>query len=144
MTILKLAKEREVISIVADQIGSPTSAGLIAETTYHCIKQAMKEKQAGDHLSNLYHLAASDYTSWHGFAKEMVNYANEMLGIEFKVKEVKAIMTVDYPTPAKRPINSRLKIDKLQKDYGVVMPDWRSALNICIAELISKKLLSYD
>jgi len=136
LTITKFAKEIDKLSIVADQIGSPTSARLIAETTFCCVHQALKVKRAGNYLSNLYHLTTSGYASWHGFAEEIVKLENEMLGINLKVKEIKAIMTVDYPTLAKRPLCSQLTIDKLKKDYEVVMPDWRVALRICIEELI--------
>lgn len=139
LTILKLAKERDELSIVSDQIGSPTSARLIAETTVSCLHQAMKQRQAGDFLSNLYHITASGCTSWHGFAEEIVHDANEILDMDFKVKEIKATTTVNYPAPAKRPMNSRLMIDKLQKDYAVVIPDWRSGLKVCIDELISAR-----
>lgn len=136
LTILKLAKERDELSIVSDQIGSPTSARLIAETTVSCLQQAMKKRLEGSFLSDLYHLTALDYTSWHGFAEKIVHDANEILDMDFKVKEIKATTTVNYPTPAKRPMNSRLMIDKLQKDYAVVIPDWRSGLKVCIDELI--------
>lgn len=137
LTILKLAKERDELNIVSDQIGTPTSARLIAETTVSCLHQAMKKRLNGNFLSGLYHLTASGYTSWHGFAEEIVHVANEILGMDFKVKEIKATTTVNYPTPAKRPMNSRLMIDKLQKDYMVMMPSWKSLLKNCLNELTS-------
>ena len=136
LTILKLANEKDELSIVSDQIGAPTSARLIAETTVGCLHQAMKQRQVGDFLSNLYHITASGCTSWYGFAEEIIHDANEILDMDFKLKEIKAITTVNYPTPAKRPMNSRLVIDKLQNDYTVVIPEWRSGLKVCIAELI--------
>lgn len=135
LTILKLAKEREELSIVSDQIGAPTSARLIAETTVSCLHQAIEERSAGDFLSDLYHLTASGYTSWYGFTKEIIHDANEILDMDFIVKEIIATATINYPTPAKRPMNSRLMTDKLQNDYAVVMPDWRALLKNCLNEL---------
>ncbi len=136
LTILKLAKERDELNIVSDQIGAPTSARLIAETTVNCLQQAMKERLEGDFSSGLYHLAASGYTSWHGFAEKIVNEENKVLNLDFKVK---AIKTIDYPTQAKRPMNSRLAVDKLKKDYAVVLPNWAEALESCLNELVGEK-----
>ena len=136
LTMLKLAQEREELSIVADQVGAPTSARLIAEITVSCLHQAMQQRLAGNFMSDLYHLTASGYTSWHGFAEEIISNANKTLDMNFKVKEVKAIMTGDYPAPAKRPMNSCLLVNKLQKKYGIIVQDWKSALKLCIEELI--------
>jgi len=136
LTILKLVKERDELSIVADQIGSPTSSRLIAETTILCLQQALKEIQAGDFYSDLYHLTASGFTSWHGFASEIVNAANNKFNFQVKVKDIKAILTADYPTPAKRPKNSQLAINKLRKVFGLEVPDWRKSLELCIEELV--------
>ena len=135
LTILKLSQEREELSIVADQIGSPTPARLIAETTSLCINHAMREKQDGVFLSDLYHLTTSGYTSWHGFAEEIVCVANQKLSLQFKIKEVKAISSKEYPTPAKRPISSKLCLDKLSNTFDITMPDWVKSLNLCINEI---------
>jgi len=136
LTILKLVKERDELSIVADQIGSPTSARLIAETTILCLQQAIKERQASVFSSDVYHLTTSGFTSWHGFAEEIVNAANNILDWQVKVKDIKAILTADYPTPAKRPKNSQLALDKLKKVFGIEMPDWKKTLELCIEELV--------
>ena len=136
LTILKLAKERDELSIVADQVGSPTSARLISETTILCLQQAIKEKQAGRFSSDLYHLTTSNYTSWHGFAEEIVNAASNAVSLQLKVKNIKAISTADYPTPASRPINSQLALNNLKKAFGIEMPDWKKALELCIEELM--------
>lgn len=135
LTILKLAKEREELSIVADQIGSPTSARLIAETTILCIQQAVKQKQAGAFSSDLYHLTASNATSWHDFAAEIVHAATISLKVQFKVKDIKEIKTSDYPTPAKRPKNSRLELKKLESVFDIRMPPWEKTLGLCLEEL---------
>lgn len=135
LTILKLAKERDELSVVADQIGSPTSARLIAETTILCIQQTMIERKNGVFSSDLYHLTSSGSTSWHGFAEQIVAMSNQKLNLELKIKEIKAIPTSDYPTPAQRPMNSQLVITKLEKKFGLVMSDWKKVLELCVEEL---------
>lgn len=135
LTILKLAKEREKLSIVADQTGSPTSAKLIADATTYCLKQALDAREASSFSSGLYHLAASGYTSWHGFATEIMSITRSKSETPLKVKSIKAVTTADYPTPAKRPKNSRLNTDKIQDDFGCVMPDWQQGLLICLDKL---------
>lgn len=138
LTILKLAKEREELTIVSDQIGSPTSARLIADTTTLCVYQARNEMLSGVFSSDLYHLTASGYTSWHGFAEEIVNIANNEINRHLKVKNIKAISTVNYPTPANRPMNSQLSLNKLEKRFSVVMPDWKKAVSLCLGDLRTK------
>lgn len=138
LTILKLAKEKDELSIVSDQIGSPTSARLIAETTSRCINKAENERQAGVFSSNLYHLTTSGSTSWHGFAKEIASIVGKKIDLKLKARDIKAISTIDYPTPAKRPKNSRLSLKKLENDLGVDMPGWQQTLLLCLEDLIEK------
>jgi len=135
LTILKLAKERDELSIVADQIGSPTSARLIADTTILCLHPAIKEKRSGIFSSALYHLTSSGYTSWHGFSEEIVSTANFYLDANLKVKNIKEIPTVDYPTPAKRPMNSCLSTTGVEKKFNIYLPDWRDSLRLCMEEV---------
>jgi len=135
LTILKLAKERDELSIVADQIGSPTSARLIADITILCLHQAIKEKRSGIFSSGLYHLTSSGYTSWHGFSQEIVSTANISLDANLKVKNIKEIPTVDYPTPAKRPMNSCLSTNGVEKKFNIHLPDWRDLLRLCMEEV---------
>lgn len=138
LTILKLAKEREELTIVADQIGSPTSARLIADVTTLCVHQARKEMLSGIFSSDLYHLTTSGYTSWHGFAEEIVNITNNAINMHLKVKNIKAIPTVNYPTPANRPMNSQLSLNKLERRFNVVMPGWKKVLSLCLEDLRAK------
>ena len=135
LTILKLAREREELKVVSDQIGSPTSARLIADTTSLCISQSMKERIAKNYSSGLYHLVASGYTSWYGFAEEILKKAEKDLELTLKIKELKAITTTEYPTLAKRPMTSKLMANVLQEKFGVVMPHWRTSLGLCVEEL---------
>jgi dTDP-4-dehydrorhamnose reductase len=136
LTILKLAQEREELSIVSDQIGAPTSARLIADTTILCVQQAIKEKREDIFVSGIYHLTASEHTSWHGFATEIVKVASNKLNLKLIIKDIKAIEATEYPTPAKRPINSQLDLKKLNDTFGVEMPDWKKTLELCIEELV--------
>jgi dTDP-4-dehydrorhamnose reductase len=136
LTILKLATERNELNIVADQIGSPTSARLIAETTALCLQQSLGEKHYGTFSSGLYHLTTSDNTSWHGFSEEIVNIARSTLEIQLMVKNIKAIPTSDYPTPAIRPMNSQLVLNKLKKKFSVEMPGWQKSLELCIEDMV--------
>lgn len=135
LTMLKLAQDREELSIVADQIGAPTTARLIADTTVLCVHQIMKERIAGIFSSDLYHLTASGHTSWHGFTKEIVSLANQSAKLHLTIKDIKAIPTSDYPTPATRPLNSQLALTKLESIFTVKMPDWKESLSVCIAEI---------
>ncbi len=138
LTMLKLAQERVELSIVNDQIGSPTSARLIADTTVLCVQQAIKENLVGIFSSDLYHLTTSGHTSWHGFTKEIVKLASNSLDLPLTIKELKAIPTSNYPTPAKRPMNSRLTLTKLESNFTVELPDWKNTLSLCIENLIEK------
>ena len=135
LTMLKLVQEREELSIVADQIGAPTTARLIADTTILCVQQVMKERLAGVFSSDLYHLTASGHTSWHGFTKEIVSLASQNTKLQLTIKELKAIPTSDYPTPATRPMNSRLALTKLESIFTLKMPDWKESLSVCMAEI---------
>lgn len=135
LTMLKLAQEREALSIVNDQIGSPTSARLIADSTVLCVQQAIKEKLVGIFSSDLYHMTTSGHTSWHGFTKEIIKLASNSLKLPLTIKEIKAIPTADYPTPAIRPMNSRLALTKLESIFTLKMPGWKKSLSICMAEI---------
>lgn len=137
LTMLKLAQERAELSIVDDQIGSPTSARLIAETTVICMQQAIKERYVGVFSSDLYHLANSGHTSWFGFTEEIVELAGSRPGMKLALKELKAISTSEYPTPAARPMNSRLNLTKLESTFLIKMPDWKKSLSLCMDEVQS-------
>lgn len=135
LTILKLAKESDELNIVSDQMGSPTYARLIADTSALCLQQALREKQAGVFYSGLYHLTTSGNTSWHGFSEQIVNVVRGALDLQLKVKSIKAIPTANYPTTANRPMNSQLSLDKLKTIFEIEMPNWKKTLELCIEEL---------
>ena len=134
-TILRLAGERESLRIVGDQFGAPTSARLIADVTAQVVARALAERSAGAFKSGIYHLAAAGTTSWHGFAAYIVERARAAGWTPLVARTIDAIATAEYPVPAPRPANSRLDTSKLAERFGIAFPDWRTGVDLCIAEL---------
>lgn len=132
-TMLRLAKERDQLSVINDQIGAPTGAELLADVTAHAIRSGLKQPE----LSGLYHLAAAGETSWYDYASYVLDYARHK-GIELKIAEnaINAIPTSAYPTPAQRPLNSRLNTEKLESRFGLQLPDWRLGVERMLAEVL--------
>ncbi|AWI75253.1 dTDP-4-dehydrorhamnose reductase [Parazoarcus communis] len=122
-TMLRLAAERERLTVIADQIGAPTGAELIADVSAH----AVRSLRARPELSGTYHLAAAGETSWHGYA-EFVIEAARARGVALKVGEIAPIPTTDYPTPAARPLNSRLDTTRLSAAFGLSLPPWQDGV----------------
>lgn len=134
-TILRLAAEREELAIVADQVGSPTWARLIAETTAHILRQSLLERRQGHFNSGVYNLTSVGETSWHGFAQAIVEIARQQGMPALKNRIINPIPTTAYPAPAKRPLNSRLSTDRLEQRFGLKMPSWDAALRLCMADM---------
>lgn len=132
-TMLNLAQQREVLSIIDDQIGAPTSADLIADVTAHALIQVLNDKSK----SGIYHLVASGETSWFEYAKYVFEQAKNA-GLDLVVKKVNPIPTTAYPTPAKRPHNSRLDNQKIQQTFHLVMPEWKVHVQRTVTELLLK------
>jgi len=129
-TILRLAREKDALNVVADQIGSPTPAALIATVTsvvLATIRHGQPEKTAD---SEIYHLSAARPVSWCEFARTIVALASQMPGYDLRLKPeaIRAITTAEYPTPARRPANSFLDCSHLETDFGLQMPDWQPYL----------------
>jgi dTDP-4-dehydrorhamnose reductase len=132
-TMLRLAEERESLKIINDQIGAPTGAELLADVTAHAIRMASVQPA----LSGTYHLAASGETSWHGYARFVIDYARHAgRPIRVAPDAIEAITTSAYPTPAQRPHNSRLDTRKLREAFGLVLPEWRVGVERMLAEFI--------
>lgn len=129
-TILRLAAERDTLRVVADQIGAPTSAALIADTTAQAI--------AANLASGTYHLTAAGETSWHGLAQFAIATARGA-GVPIKASTIEPITTADYPTAAARPANSRLDTTKLCTALGVTLPDWRDGARQSVLQLMEKQ-----
>ena len=122
-TMLRLASERQTLSVINDQVGAPTSAALLADCSAHALLQAIHNPQ----LTGLYHLAAGGQTTWYEYAKFVIEHARN-IGKELVVTEINAISTLDYPTPAKRPYNSRLNTAKFCNSFGLVLPEWQQGV----------------
>ena len=124
LTMQRLAREREKLRVVADQVGCPTWSRMIAETTAQALLQVRQPADA-HRLSGTYHLCSSGQTSWHGFAKAIIDL---MPPETRKCREVEAITTAEYPTPTKRPAYSVMSAAKLERAFGLRLPDWHDSL----------------
>jgi dTDP-4-dehydrorhamnose reductase len=133
-TMLRLAQERERLTVIDDQIGAPTGADLLADVTAHAIRTALQQPE----LSGLYHLVAGGETSWHGYACFVLNLARQA-GIELKVtaENVIPVPTSAFPLPARRPLNSRLDARKLQTIFDVHLPLWRTGVARMLTEILA-------
>ena len=132
LTMLRVGAEREELSVVADQIGAPTWSNTIATLTANVLAQANAVPDSTEwwaQHSGVYHLTAGGATSWHGFAEAIFELSDLP-----KKPVVKPIPASSYPTPAKRPANSRISNDKLADVFGVRAPDWKDALRLCMAK----------
>ncbi len=131
-TMLRLARERPELTVVDDQVGAPAPAQAVAETLRTiCLATANRED-----LWGTYHFSAEPTVSWCGFAREIVAEAAR-LGLIEQAPEVRAISTTEYPTPAQRPLNSRLSATRLAGSFGIQPPDWRPHLRAYLGSLRS-------
>ena len=135
-TMLRLAREREQLSVIADQFGAPTGAELLADVTAHALRSVLSEPESS-RLAGLYHLVAAGETSWHGFACHVLERAQARAQtLKAGPANVLAIGTADYPTPAKRPFNSRLDTTRLRTAFGLHLPDWRIGVDRMLDEIL--------
>lgn len=131
-TMLKLAAEREQLSVVADQIGAPTGADLLADVTAHALRAAMQAPE----LAGTYHVAAQGATSWHGYAQLVVDWARANgHAVKVLADGVTPIPSSAYRSAARRPLNSRLDVQKLRRTFGLTMPEWRIGVLRMLSEL---------
>ncbi|RAU48760.1 MULTISPECIES: dTDP-4-dehydrorhamnose reductase [unclassified Pseudomonas] len=128
LTMQRLLQEREKLTVVADQIGAPTWAGTIAQSTRQLIER-WREGNPG--AWGVYHLTASGETSWFGFAQAI---GQQLIASGKRCAELAPIPSSAYPTPAKRPLNSRLDCSRLQREWAVSQPNWHDALLACLAQ----------
>ena len=126
-TMQQLMAERDSLSIVADQVGSPSWSRAIAEATLGLLSQLMSRPDDLRHTKGVYHLSGQSSTSWHGFA-EMIATLSEL------DCALQAISTSEYPTPARRPMNSRMSGEKFRRQFGLSLPDWQLALKACLSD----------
>jgi dTDP-4-dehydrorhamnose reductase len=135
-TMLRLAQERDTLNVVCDQIGAPTGADLIADVTALALRQVLSASD-GAFLPSIYHLAAAGETSWHGYARFVLEQAQQK-GMVLKVspEQIGAISTDAYPVPAPRPRNSRLNTTRLQHTFNVTMPPWQQGVQRMLNEIL--------
>ena len=133
-TMLRLAAEREELKVIADQVGAPTGADLLADVT----ALALLRLRAQPALSGTYHCAAAGETHWHGYAQFVIEWARAH-GHSVKVapERVLSTLTQDYPTPARRPLNSRLDTQKLRRTFGITLPHWQLGVQRMLAEVLA-------
>ena len=136
-TMLRLARERERLTVIDDQWGAPTGAELIADVTAHAIRQ-VQQRPVGPHdEAGIYHLAASGHASWNSYAKHLLAQAVQVQpAIGLVAKEVAPVPTSAFPTPARRPHNSRLNTAKLQSTFGLRLPPWQQGVDRMLAEIL--------
>ncbi len=129
-TMLRLAQEREKMAVINDQFGAPTGAALLADITALSLQQTQT-------LSGIYHLAAAGETTWHAYAQYVLQTAKQFKpDIDYKVKEVAAVPTSEFPTPAQRPLNSRLNCSKLQQALQCQLPDWQKGVDSMLSKIL--------
>lgn len=134
-TMLRLAQERDRLTIIDDQIGAPTGADLLADVTAHALRATVKRPN----VSGLYHLVAAGETSWYGYARFVLNCARES-GLRLKVapENILPVPTSAFPSPATRPKNSRLDTEKLQSTFDLNLPSWQTGVARMLTETLEK------
>ncbi len=132
-TMLRLAAERERLTVIDDQFGAPTGAELIADVTAHAIRQLLQRPQD----AGIYHLAAGGETTWNGYARYVVDTARAIKPeLKLAVQEVAPVPTSAFPTPAQRPHNSRLDTTRLQQTFGLRLPPWQQGVARMLTETL--------
>ena len=127
-TMLRLAAERDELTIVGDQIGAPTTTRALADATLKLVQYFIIHGEFSDQVSGVYHMTCSGQTSWCGFARAIIAAS------PFSDTRVVDITTAEYPTAAKRPAYSVLSNSKLYDTFGIRLPDWETALSLCMQE----------
>ena len=131
-TMLRLAGERTQLKVIADQIGAPTGADLLADVTAHALRTAWQRPE----VAGTYHAVAQGETSWHGYATHVVEFARAAgQAILVAPEAIEAVGTSAFPTPARRPGNSRLNTQKLRATFGLALPAWQAGVERMLAEI---------
>jgi dTDP-4-dehydrorhamnose reductase len=131
-TMLRLAAERDRLSVIADQFGAPTGADLLADISAHVLRATA---QRGE-LDGTYHAVAAGETSWHGYASLVIEWARRNgVAVKIAADAIAEVPTTAFPTPAQRPLNSRLATTRLQTTFGLVLPAWQSGVQRMLTEV---------
>jgi dTDP-4-dehydrorhamnose reductase len=134
-TMLRLAQERDKLTVINDQHGAPTGADLIADVTAHAMRRVLNTQNIS--FSGVYHLVASGKTSWHGYARYVLEKAKTIKpDLHIKATEVAPVPSSAFPKPAARPLNSRLCTHKLQQAFGLVLPQWQQGVDRMLTEIL--------
>jgi len=132
-TMLRLAQERESLTVIDDQWGAPTGADLIADVTAHTIRQVVRCPQD----AGLYHLVAQGETTWNAYARYVLAQAQQLQpALAIQAREVRPVPSSAFPTPAQRPHNSRLDTRKLQATFGLQLPSWQQGVTRMLHEIL--------
>ena len=133
-TMLRLAKERDRLTVIADQTGAPTGADLLADVAAHMLRTAVQTPQ----VQGTYHVAADGETTWHGYARHVIEFARALgQPITVPTGAIEAVPTSAFPTPARRPGNSRMNTQKLRTTFGLTLPPWQSGVERMLTEVLT-------
>ena len=134
-TMLRLAVERDELKVIDDQHGAPTGADLLADVTAHVLRSALARPELG----GTYHCVAAGETTWHGYARHVIESARGAgQPIRVAPDAVRAVSSAAFPTPARRPHNSRLATVKLRQAFGLTFPDWRTGVDRMLTEILGR------
>ena len=134
-TMLRLAGERDALTVIDDQHGAPTGADLLADVTAHALTAAIRQPA----LAGTYHVAASGETTWHGYASHVIEFARAA-GRSLRVTSdaIHPVASTAFATAARRPANSRLATDKLRQTFGLVLPEWKTGVERMLVEILER------
>ncbi len=135
-TMMQLAQQRDHLKVINDQVGAPTGADLLADVTAHALRAAVQNT----HLSGLYHLAAAGETTWHAYATYVIERARQA-GVAIKVAQsgIQEVPSSAFPTPAQRPLNSRLSTNKICAAFNLSLPSWQDGVGRMLSEVLENK-----
>ena len=133
-TMLRLARERDRLTVIDDQIGSPTGADLLADLTAHALRVAAQRPE----VAGTYHAVAAGETSWHGYARHVIEFARARgEAIKIAAGAIEPVSTGAFPTPAKRPGNSRMDTSRLRETFGFALPAWQAGVERMLTEILT-------
>jgi dTDP-4-dehydrorhamnose reductase len=130
-TMIKLAGERDTLNVIDDQFGAPTGADLLADITAYAVRACQADPARG----GTYHAVAAGETNWYGYARFVIEWARAQgLPVGVAADSIHAVPTSAYPTPARRPLNSRLDTTRLRRTFGLTLPNWRDGVTRMLHE----------
>jgi dTDP-4-dehydrorhamnose reductase len=134
-TMLRLAQERDTLSVIDDQHGAPTGADLLADLTAHALRTALDRPE----VDGTYHVVPDGETTWHGYATHVIEFARAAsVPMKVAAEAIQAVPTSAFPTAAKRPGNSRMDTSKLRRTFGITLPHWRVGVDRMLVEVLGR------